>query len=174
MTPNEIPAAVRYADASDAAWIREQELLPESRNRVGSFEVAEHERYMAHADYVYLILEDGGERMAFGILRGFTSRANSIELLRIVAAKPGQSYGSRLLRYIMHLVFKEKGCRRLWLQVVHQNQRAINIYERLGFVREGYLRQQYMTTDGLICDLVVFGMLDQEFEGATTINSEDR
>ncbi len=42
---------------------------------------------------------------------------------------------------------RERGMRKLSLGVVPDNERAIAVYERCGFVREGIRRQQYRTND---------------------------
>lgn len=161
------PGIVRPAIAGDLAWIGEQELAPPNRGKVGSFDVETHRLNLAASDYRYLIQEDArGERVGFAILRGLDSRARAVELLRIVATKPGHAHGRSLLQSILATTLGGNGYSRLWLQVVSHNERAIRIYEQLGFVREGCLRRHYMTADGVTCDLIVFGMLREEYRHA--------
>lgn len=48
---------------------------------------------------------------------------------------------------------------KLELQVWPDNARAIRLYEKFGFDREGYLRQHYRRNDGSLRDAVVMGLL---------------
>lgn len=45
------------------------------------------------------------------------------------------------------------------LQVWPDNDAALALYEKFGFEREGYLRQQYRRRDGSLRDAVVMGLL---------------
>jgi RimJ/RimL family protein N-acetyltransferase len=64
--------------------------------------------------------------------------------LGIVIGAPddtGQGYGSDALRAIVGFGFGELRLNRIWLDVYDFNDRARRVYERVGFVHEGTLRQ---------------------------------
>lgn len=63
--------------------------------------------------------------------------------LGIVIGSPddtGQGYGSDALRAILRFGFGELRLERVWLDVYDFNERARQLYERVGFVHEGTLR----------------------------------
>ena len=54
----------------------------------------------------------------------------------------GQGIGTRILRYIMQLI-RDQGKTRIELTVDTENKPAINLYEKIGFVIEGRIRNSY-------------------------------
>ena len=54
---------------------------------------------------------------------------------------------------------RARGMHRIGLFVVSDNERAIRLYEKLGFEREGLRRETDITEDGRYHDLVVMGIL---------------
>ncbi len=97
---------------------------------------------MNHPDKQYLIIEnDDTETKGYAIISGLTSPNSSIELTRIIIAEPGKGYGKKALLLILKEVFEEYKAHRLYLDVIEYNQRAINIYQSLGFKKEGILRE---------------------------------
>lgn len=160
-TPDQ--TGLRLATDADIAWIIRQETDPANRLYVSTLTPAAHARNLGDPDHRYFVLEDG-EAVGFAIIRGLADPSGVIELRRIIAARPGRGYGAALLRAIQGFVFDERKCRKLWLDVVDSNARAISVYNSCGFTREGHLREHYVTTDGRICGLYVFGMLRREFE----------
>ncbi len=51
---------------------------------------------------------------------------------------------------------------RVWLEVIAPNVAAQRLYERLGFIREGTLRQAYQL-DGVRHDIVLYGLMKPEW-----------
>lgn len=78
----------------------------------------------------------------------------------------GQGYGSEAIRIIIHFVFHELKLNRLQLEVYSHNKRAIRAYERLGFVREGVLRQS-LHYKGKYSDEVIMSLLKSDIEAIT-------
>lgn len=75
----------------------------------------------------------------------------------------GQGYGSDALEILLRYAFRELGLRRVSLTVFEYNPRAIHTYEKAGFQNEGRLRQ-WLNRDGRRWDLLVMGILRQEWE----------
>lgn len=74
-----------------------------------------------------------------------------------------QGIGYRAGIQMLQLGFGELGLERITCEVHSGNARMIKLAEKLGFVREGVLRQ-HETRHGLKEDLHLFGMLREEFE----------
>ena len=70
----------------------------------------------------------------------------------------GRGIGTALLRELLDAADKWFDVRRLELTVFHDNQRAIRLYERHGFEREGLLRA-YAFRDGSYVDVIPMARL---------------
>lgn len=74
-----------------------------------------------------------------------------------------KGYGSDALRVLVRYVFQELNLRRLGLLVFGFNERAIRAYEKVGFMREGIIRQA-SRREGKRWDWYMMGMLRSEWE----------
>ena len=79
------------------------------------------------------------------------------------AAYRGQGYGSEALGMMLRFAFHELNLHRIQLTVFSYNERAIRLYERFGFVREGVMRE-FLHRDGQRFDMVFYGLLAREWE----------
>ena len=88
-----------------------------------------------------LLSEDGGE--ITGYLAG-RFIGDVAELLKLAVSKELQraGTGSALLSAFITEA-KERGCETLWLEVRESNLPAIRLYEKHGFVRNGFRRDYY-------------------------------
>lgn len=78
----------------------------------------------------------------------------------------GQGLGRALTRFVIEYGFDELNLRRISLDVLATNERAIKLYHSLGFVDEGRLRQaQYR--QGQYLDVLVMGLLAEEYPRGT-------
>lgn len=83
----------------------------------------------------------------------------------IVIGEPeyrGKGFAWAASQELLRLAFDELGLHRVYLRVFADNQRAIILYERLGFVREGQQRDDAFK-DGRFRDVVVMGLLEEEW-----------
>jgi ribosomal-protein-alanine N-acetyltransferase len=67
-----------------------------------------------------------------------------------------------LIPHLFALPVGEGGCRKLTAEVDARNTASIALIERLGFTREGYLREHETTHAGL-CDVLFYGLLASEY-----------
>jgi RimJ/RimL family protein N-acetyltransferase len=74
----------------------------------------------------------------------------------------GQGIGKTALRILLDYAFAVKGLERVYAEVFSFNQRSQKLMERVGFQREGLLRQHNIH-NGVRQDTYVFGMLKPEF-----------
>ena len=73
----------------------------------------------------------------------------------------GKGYGSEACRMICRYGFQELNLARIHLHVAAFNQRGIRAYEKVGFQKEGVLRD-HLFVEGKRCDLWVMGLLAHE------------
>ena len=75
----------------------------------------------------------------------------------------GQGYGSEAMRLAVDFGFKQANLHRISLGVFNFNPRAIHVYEKIGFKREGVLRDA-LFWDGEFHDEIIMGILESEWE----------
>jgi len=77
-------------------------------------------------------------------------------------ADTGHGYGSDALRALVSFGFAELRLERIWLDVYAYNDRARNVYDRVGFVHEGTLRHA-LYRDGAFQDVHRMSILREEW-----------
>lgn len=96
----------------------------------------------------------------------FDDRARSAELGIAIGEKRfwDQGVGTEALRALIDFGFNTLNLRRIMLRVYDFNPRAIHVYEKLGFVEEGRLRQSTYH-DGEYRDTILMSILKSENPG---------
>ena len=79
----------------------------------------------------------------------------------------GQGLGSEAVTAAIDFAFKELGLHRVEADVDPRNERSLRLLERLGFRREGYLRERYCM-NGERQDAVMMAVLQSEWRPRTT------
>jgi RimJ/RimL family protein N-acetyltransferase len=77
----------------------------------------------------------------------------------------GQGFGTDIVRTACRFGFEEMNLNRVELWVHGSNERAIGVYERVGFVREGTAREGWYKR-GQYHDMILMGLLRDEFRAA--------
>ena len=75
----------------------------------------------------------------------------------------GKGYGSEAMQLVLRFAFDELNLHRVQLTVFSYNERAIALYEKLGFQREGVYRE-HLQRDGRRYDMYLYGLLRSEWE----------
>jgi RimJ/RimL family protein N-acetyltransferase len=75
----------------------------------------------------------------------------------------GKGYGTEATALVTGYAFETLNMHRVWLHVYEYNERGIRAYERVGFQREGLLRQDRYH-EGRYWDTIVMGILREEWE----------
>ena len=153
--------AVRFGYAPTMAGIDDarrviQETLELARARtLFHFGVAdaEHDRIVGHAT---LFRWDREHRLAE---IGYSIRRD----------RWGLGLGSEAVATLITFGFECLGLRRIEADADPRNAASIRLLEKLGFVREGYMRERW-EIDGEIQDAVCFGLLRREWRGWRGIN----
>ena len=95
----------------------------------------EHIRLIQDDNIEHLMLKsENNETLGFAILAGL--KDSNIEFRRIVIKEKGKGYGRTAIRKIKQHCFEKLNCRRLWLDVLANNDRARYLYQSEGFVEE--------------------------------------
>ncbi|MEK4091510.1 MULTISPECIES: GNAT family N-acetyltransferase [unclassified Viridibacillus] len=87
---------------------------------------------------------------------GFRISMSSIELT-------GKGYGTEAIIIVLRFVFEELKLNRLQLEVFSHNLRGIRVYEKVGFVKEGVLRES-LYYNGTYSDEVIMAILRKDYE----------
>ena len=74
----------------------------------------------------------------------------------------GRGYGSEAVQLAQKFIFEELNLNRLELQVYSHNSRAIKSYEKVGFKKEGVLRQA-LFMNNTFSDEIIMSMLRDEY-----------
>lgn len=81
-----------------------------------------------------------------------------------------RGYGREAMELVLRFAFDELNLHRVGLTVYAYNERAIALYEKLGFVQEGAQRE-FLHRNGQRYDMLMYGMLRREWE-ARDLTSE--
>jgi ribosomal protein S18 acetylase RimI-like enzyme len=160
------PLALRAASPDDLIAIMAIERLPGFERQVGRSEEAEHRAMLASPTFAYRLgVGAGGAIEAFAILSGLGDPHRNLYLKRVAVVRPGEGLGTAFLRLVVGEAFGRLGAERFHLDCFADNARAQAAYAKLGFTRDGTLRQAYRLPDGTRTDLTLMALLKSEWEG---------
>ena len=95
-----------------------------------------------------------------GIL--WTHRVSGVSIAIGETKHWGQGYGYEVMQLVLRFAFDELNLHRMQLTVFSYNQRAIALYEKLGFQREG-VHREHLQRDGKRYDMYLYGLLRSEW-----------
>ena len=96
-----------------------------------------------------------------GIL--WTHRVSGVSLAIGETKHWGQGYGYEVMQLVLRFAFDELNLHRIQLTVFSYNERAIALYEKLGFQHEG-VHREHLQRDGRRYDMYLYGLLRSEWE----------
>jgi ribosomal-protein-alanine N-acetyltransferase len=95
----------------------------------------------------YLIAESDGTVVAYAGLYAYPPDESYVQTIAVAPGQQGRGIGTRLLTAVID-ESEHRGCARLDLEVRADNEVAIGLYQRHGFVRIG-LRRHYYQPSGV-------------------------
>ena len=149
---------------SDFDWLLELEAAAREEGFIRGNDRAGHVAYYARPDSLYLLIVRGGQRAGYVILSGFGTPDKVIELGRIVIEEAFRGIGQTALKAIITRIFADPEIHKIWLDTLDHNLRGQHIYQKLGFVLEGRLREAFLM-NGTRHDMLIYGLLREEWLG---------
>lgn len=115
-----------------------------------------------------IVLKDGDWHIGSVGLHGLHQVHRSASFGIVIGEKDcwGKGYGTEATRLIVRHGFQTLNLNRVYLRVIAFNIRGIRSYEKVGFVREGILRQDHYS-EGEYHDVIVMGILREEWKAET-------
>ncbi|GAA2754353.1 GNAT family N-acetyltransferase [Amnibacterium kyonggiense] len=111
------------------------------------------------SDVVRFVIEADGLAVGTVTLMGEDDLARHAEVgIALLPEARGRGIGTAAIREIVEFAFVRRNLRRLHLQAIASNARAIRAYEKAGFVVEGRLRE-HAWVRGSYEDIVLMGLL---------------
>jgi diamine N-acetyltransferase len=154
--------ALRPARLDDLDAIMNLERGEGYESLVGRSTRREHEDMLVGGRHAYFLGEREGVE-AFAILRDLDHPHGNLYLQRIAVAAPGRGVGALFLSLLIDWAFANTQAHRFYLDCFDDNFRAHAMYGKLGFQRDGLLRQAYLAPDGRRRDLVLMSLLRPEW-----------
>jgi len=162
--PEDLPALRNWHDDADVMryWGDRFPILP-----AHAFEadLALNGRFTQFKENGYFGICDESRRLIGRIdYEGFELPERAAELSILIGEKDAWSkgYGSEAVTLLLEWLFNDRGAHRVWLEVFPENTRAQRAYEKVGFIREGTLRETWLL-DGRWHDEHVYSMLRREY-----------
>jgi len=154
---------IRLTEERDLVAVKEMESAPEARLWVYQWTEAQHRALFSDLDSGHWMLEDeNGTVLGYCIMKGLNHPFGVVELMRIVVGPKGKGHGRAAVLAVMEAVFDRPETRKLWLDVAEGNARAIHLYESIGFIHEGTLRESALF-EGKPVSMELYGMLRREY-----------
>lgn len=102
-----------------------------------------------------------GTRAGYFMLQDVDNPFKNLEITHVIIDKKGRGYGTESLKLLLKWSFEVKNFHRAWLDCKTYNEVALHLYEKVGFRREGLIRECILT-NGIYEDLLVLGILQRE------------
>lgn len=165
LCPRDLPVIASWRQ--DARLLRQLDALPAAPSSEAQIAKRIEDTQASGSGFIFAIRPLGANPNTLlgylefdGILwsQGVTGASMAID-----PEEQGKGYGSEALALGLRFAFHELNLRRVQLTVFAYNTRAISLYERLGFVREGVYRE-FLERDGSFHDMLLYGLLRREWE----------
>jgi len=136
---------------------------PENRDKTWRNTEEEFLRLLDDRDTYVVAYRRKGEQetIGYGILWS-QPFLRSLEFRRFALSVKSRGYGQEILKGTMRFAFETLKAHRMWLETYDFNDKAIHLYEKLGFVREGLQRDIYRDERGWLSELL-YGVLEDEY-----------
>ena len=127
------------------------------------------ERHRTAPDEALFVIADHDDRAIGHVgLYDIDHRVQSAEFAIVIDRSAwGKGIGRACSRRLIEYGFDELNLRRISLEVLETNERAISLYRSLGFVDEGRMRQAHRK-QGSWVDVLLMGLLVEEYRRDAT------
>lgn len=158
---------VRDAVEGDISYIMNLESEDSNKQFVFQGTYEEHRKEIELDEYLLGIIceKDTYKKLGY-ILCHIDNKSKVFELRRIVVEEKSRGIGRETLENLIKYAFEILKLNRFWLDVYSNHTRGIKLYEDLGLVCEGVLRQSYRTDSGYV-DQKIYSILSKEYKNLT-------
>lgn len=157
---------LRPAAPEDFAFIRSLTTRPDYTPFIGDDDEARLADWAASPSCRVLIWQ-GDTAKGFAIFREIGDPSGRVELFRLALDRAGGGRGDAFFADLLRFAFRDLNAARVWLDASGENPRAIRIYARAGFRREGVLRAHWHRPClGRAVDLHLMGLMRGEWLAA--------
>ncbi len=112
----------------------------------------------------YAVVDENDEYLGTVSLKNVNMTAKNAEFAISLRRKAqGRGIGTAASKELLRLAFEQFGMERVYLNVLPENQKAIRLYEKIGFIYEGEFRK-HLFFRGEYRSLKWYSMLREEFE----------
>lgn len=110
------------------------------------------------------IAYDGEVPLGTCAFMNLDERNRHAELAIVIGNKDywGKGFGTEIMKQLLDWGFYGLNLNRLYLHVFSTNKRAIALYEKMGFIKEGEMREM-LFQNGEAVNLIAYGMLKDEY-----------
>jgi len=145
------PEVIGHSTRSEQVSLAEQQISYENFSRMETMKV-------------YAIETVDGEHIGNGMLRHIDFHDRKAELSFFIGEKElwGKGYGTETLSLLLKLAFEGLNLNRVYGKVSVYNKEAQKIIEKIGFRKEGILRQDSFK-NGMYIDFFVYSLLADEY-----------
>ena len=158
---------LRPATPRDFPFIRQIAQDPENSPFITDEPEEVLQSYLDGSRDLLLIADEDGVPVGYGLFGEIGEASGRVELRRLGLALRDGGRGRRFLGGLIDYGFEVLGAKRIWLDASGENSRAMALYQKMGFRREGILRQHwYRPALGRVVDLHLFGMLREDWAEA--------
>jgi len=95
------------------------------------------------------------------------SRNGMLSLFLAESSQRGKGFGEEATRLILDFAFDRLNLHKVYLQASHTSSAAIALYQKVGFVKEGCMRE-HQFQEGRFVDKILFGLLRDEYQTSPT------
>ncbi len=128
---------------------------------VSLWSMSKHLNSMEKNDSLHLTILDNNDKFVGYMIINFENK--NMELMRINLKNRDEGYGFEIIQEIIRYAFTKTDVNRLWLDVRHINERGIYLYKKLGFVKEGELREAVLHKNKFL-NVIIMSILRSEYE----------
>ncbi len=148
-------------------WRNHPELMQYHCSTFPVSQVEQRQWYESYASdrkhHVFMIENADHVPMGYALIRNLDLKNRKAEIgLHLEPSYQGQGYGKDAFLTLIRFCFQELNLHRLFLEVFDFNEKAIRMYENIGFKIEGRYREAYYTQNAY-CDLIAMSLLENEF-----------
>ena len=164
---------LRRANVTDLGYIMTLQYAPENLKFIVPFDEDYHREIIASdgSEKLDIIIEEIDTGLAAGYFMLRELNSHCAEFTHVIIGRKGLGYGREAMKLLLKWTFAQKKFHRIWIDCKDYNSIALHLYENLGFVREGLLRE-YLLTNGVWENLIVLGMLQSEYRNQASASSE--